>query len=94
MDTKDTAETTVPSVAPAKHVPKPKTAGELHPEDHVISKPLSGPKNITLDLSGLGAAFSGLRVGSLEGKEKEKEKETLNGVNPGPSWVFASIIQD
>ena len=79
MDTKDTAETTAPSVAPVKRAPKPKLAGGLHPEDPTSSVPLSEPKDDSLDLSDLGAAFSELRVGSPECKEKEKEKETGKG---------------
>ena len=75
MDTKDTAETTAPSVAPSKPAPKPTPAGEPHLDEPVLSVLLSGTKDESLDLSGLGAAFSELRVGSPKGKEKEKEKE-------------------
>ena len=42
MDTKDTAETTAPSVAPAKPALAPKPAGEPEPEKPVPSVPLSG----------------------------------------------------
>ena len=79
MDAKDTGGTTLPSVALTKPAPKHKTAGEPHLEDPVPSVPLCGPKDDSLDLSGLGAAFSGLRVWSPVGKEKEKEKETRKG---------------
>ena len=75
MDTKDTAETTAPSVAPAKPVPAPKPASEPEPEVLVPSVPLSGLRGDSLD--GLGVAFSGLSVGGLEGKEKEKEKQAV-----------------
>ena len=70
MDTKDTAETTAPSVAPAKPAPAPKPAGEPEPEVPVPSMFLSGLRDDSLD--GLGVAFSGLSVGGPEGKEKEK----------------------
>ena len=42
MDTKDTAEKTGPSVAPAKPAPAPKRAGEPEPEEPVPLVPLSG----------------------------------------------------
>ena len=76
MDTKDTAETTAPSVAPAKPAPAPKPAGEPEPEVPVPSVPLSGLRDDSLD--GLGVAFSGLSVGGHEGKEKEKEKQAVD----------------
>ena len=76
MDTKDTAETTAPSVAPAKPAPAPKSAGEPEPEEPVPSVPLSGLGDDSLE--GLRAAFSGLTVGGLEGKEKEKEKQAVD----------------
>ena len=41
MDTKDTAETRAPSVAPAKPALAPKPAGEPEPEERVPSVPLS-----------------------------------------------------
>ena len=69
MDTKDTAEMTAPSVAPAKLAPVPKPAGEPEPEVPVPSVPLSGLRDDSLD--GLGVACSGLSVGGPEGKEKE-----------------------
>ena len=59
MDTKDTAETTEPSLAPAKPPPEPSYSKE---------------KEELLDLSGMEVAFSELRVGTIEGKEKEKWK--------------------
>ena len=45
--------------------------------------PLTGRADCSLD--GLEAAFSGLSVGSLEGKEKERKKEAVGaeGVHPG-----------
>ena len=75
MDTKDTAETTKPSVAAAKPVPEPTCASEPYPET-VPLVTLTGikHKDDSLDLSGLGAAFGELRPGTLEGKEKEKGK--------------------
>ena len=76
MDTKDTAETTAPSVAPAKPAPAPKPAGEPEPEVPVPSVPLSGRKHDSLD--GLGVAISGLSVEGPEGKEKEKEKQAVD----------------
>ena len=76
MDTKDTAETTAPSVAPAKPALAPKPAGEPEPEVPVPSVPLSGLRDDSLD--GLGVAFSGLSVGGPEGKEKEKEKQAVD----------------
>ena len=62
MDTKDAAEKTAPSVAPAKPAPEPKPAGEPEP-----SVPLSGLGDDSLE--GLRAAFSGLSVGGPEGKK-------------------------
>ena len=76
MDTKDTAEMTAPSVAPAKPAPAPKPAGEPEPELPVPSVPLNGLRDDSLD--GLGVAFSGLSVGGPEGKEKEKEKQAVD----------------
>ena len=75
METKDTAEKTAPSAAPAKPAPKPRP-GEPEPEEPVPSVPLSGPEEDSLE--GLGAAFSGLHVGGPEGKEKEKEKGAVD----------------
>ena len=75
MDTKDTAEKTAPSVAPAKPAPKPRP-GEPEPEEPVPSVPLSGLGDDPLE--DLGAAFSGLSVEGPEGKEKEKEKEAVD----------------
>ena len=76
MDTKDTAETKVPSVAPAKPAPAPKAAGEPEPEEPVPSVPLSGLRDDSL--GGLRAAFSGLSVRGPEGKEKEKKKQAVD----------------
>ena len=42
MDTKDTAETGAPSVAPAKPAQAPEPAGGPEPEEPVLSVPLSG----------------------------------------------------
>ena len=76
MDTKDTAETTAPSVAPAKPAPAPKPAGELELEEPVPSVPLSGLGMIPWRAR--RAAFSGLSVGGPEGKEKEREKQAVD----------------
>ena len=88
MDTKDTAERTVPSVAPAKPAPAPKPAGEPEPEEPVPSLPLSGLGDDSLE--GLRAAFSGLTVRGPEGKEKEKEKQAVDmgaqEVHPGDGY--------
>ena len=85
MDTKDSAETTGPSVAPAKPAPAPKPAGEPEPEELVPSVPLSGLEDDSLE--GLRAAFSGLSVRGPEGKEKEMEKQAVDmgaeEVHPG-----------
>ena len=75
MDTKDTAEKTAPSAAPAKPAPKPRP-GEPEPKEPVPSVPLSGRGDYSLE--GLGAAYSGLSVGGPEGKKKEKEKEAVD----------------
>ena len=76
MDTKDTAETKAPSVAPAKPAPAPRPAGEPEPEEPVPSVPLSG---LGVDsLEALRAAFSGLSVRGPEGKKKEKEKKAVD----------------
>ena len=76
MDTKDTAERTAPSLAPAKPAPAPKPAGEPEPGVRVPSVPLSGLRDDSLD--GLGVAFSGLSVEGPEGKQKEKEKQAVD----------------
>ena len=76
MDTKDTAETTAPSLAPAKPVPAPEPAGERESEEPVPSVPLSGLGDDSL--KGLRTAFSGLSVGGPEGKKKEKEKKAVD----------------
>ena len=85
MDTKDTAETTAPLVAPAQPAPAPKPAGEPEPEEPVPRVPLSGLGDDSME--GLRAAFSGLSVGGPEGKEKEKEKRAVDmgakEVDPG-----------
>ena len=73
MDTKDTAKTTAPSVAPVKPAPAPKPAGEPEPEEPVPLVPLSGLRDDFLE--GLRAAFSSLSVRGPGGKKKEKEKE-------------------
>ena len=70
MDTKDTAEMTAPSVAPAKPAPALKPAGEPEPEEPGPSVPLRGLGDVSL--GGFRAAFSGLSVGGPEGKEKER----------------------
>ena len=88
MDTKDTAETTGPSVAPAKPAPAPKPAGEPEPEESVPSVPLSVLGNDPLE--SLRAAFSGLSGRGPEGKEKEKEKQAVETgaekVHPGDGY--------
>ena len=85
MDTKDTAETTAPSVAPAKPAPAPKPAGEPEPEVPVPSVPLSGLRDDSPD--GLGVAFSGPSVRGPEGKEKEKVKQSSGqGSRRGIPW--------
>ena len=88
MDTKDTAERTVPSVAPAKPAPAPKPAGERELEEPVPSVPLSGLRDDSLE--GLRAAFSGLSVRGPVGKEKEKEKQAVDmgaeEVHPGDGY--------
>ena len=71
MDTKDTAERTAPSAAPAKLTPEPKNAGEPEPDEPVPSVPVSGLVDDSLE--SLGAAFSRLWVKEPEGKAKEKE---------------------
>ena len=76
MDTKDTAETTAPSVAPPKPAPAAKHAGEPEPEVPVPSVPLSGLRDDSLD--GLGVVFSGLSVRGPEGKENQKEKQAVD----------------
>ena len=76
MDTNDTAETTAPSVAPAKLAPAPKPTDEPEPEEPVPSVPLGGLGDDSLE--GLRAAFSGLSVRGPEGKEKEKEKQAVD----------------
>ena len=76
MDTKDTAATTAPSVAPAKPAPAPNSAAEPEPEGPLPSVPLSGLGDDSLE--GLRAAFSGLSVEGPEGKKKEKEKEATS----------------
>ena len=76
MDTKDTAETTAPSVAQAKPAPAPKPAGEPEPEEPVPSVPLSGLGDHFLE--GLRAAFSGLSVAGPEGRKSEEEKEAMD----------------
>ena len=76
MDTKDNAEKTAPSLAPAKPAPPPEPAGEPEPEEPVPSMPLSGLGDDSLEV--LGAAFSGLSIRGPEGKEKEKEKEAVD----------------
>ena len=85
MDTKDIAETTAPSVAPAKPAPAPKPADEPEPEEPVPSVPLRGLGDDSLE--GLRAAFSGLSIGGPEGKEKKKEKQAVDmgaeEVHPG-----------
>ena len=69
MDTKDTAETTAPSVEPPKPAPAPRPACEPEREEPVPSVPLSALGDDSLE--GLGAAFRGVSVGGPEGKEKE-----------------------
>ena len=76
MDTKDTAETTAPSVASAKPAPAPKPAGEPEPEEPVPSVLLGGLGDDSLE--GLRTAFSGLSMPRAEGKEKEKEKQAVD----------------
>ena len=73
VDTKDTLEKTDPLVAPAKPAPKPTPLGEPYAEP-VLSASFSDTKDDFLDMSGLGVAFSELRVGTCEGKEMEKEE--------------------
>ena len=75
MDTKDTAEKTAPSAAPAKPSLKLRR-GEPEPEEPVPSVPLSGPGEDSLE--GLGAAFRGLSVGGPKGKEKENVKGAVD----------------
>ena len=75
MDTKDTTETTAPSVAPAEPAPAPKPAGEPEPEEPVPWVPLSGLRDDSLE--GLKAAFSGLSVRGPEGNKREKEKQAV-----------------
>ena len=88
MDTKDTDETTGPSVAPGKPAPAPKPAGEPEPEEPVPSVPLSGLWDHSLE--GLRAAFSGLSVRGPEDKEEEKEKQAVDmgaeEVHPGDGY--------
>ena len=94
MDTKETAEGTAPSVAPAKLARKPKPAGEHEPEDHVPSVPLSGRDDDSL--GSLGAAFSELHVRTPEGKGKEKDtgeggaEEDREGEHVRTDDVFSS----
>ena len=88
MDTKDTAETTAPSVATAKPAPAPKPAGEPELEEPVPLVPLSGLGDDSLE--GLRAAFNGLSVRGPEGKEMEKEKQAVGmeaeEVHPGDGY--------
>ena len=70
MDTKDIAETTAPSVAPAKLAPNLTLAGEPGLEGPVPSVLLGGPENDSL--GSLGAASSEFHVWTPEGKAKGK----------------------
>ena len=81
MDTKDTAEKTAPSAAPAKLAPKPRH-GQPEPEEPVPSVPLSGREDDLLE--GLGAALSGLSVRASEGKATEKEAVHMAAENEEP----------
>ena len=75
METPDTAERREPSLATVKAAPEATPAGE--PYAHPIRSVHFGgtkEKDDSLDLMTLGATFSELRVGTPEGKEKEKEK--------------------
>ena len=83
MDTKDSAENTAHSAAPAKPGPKPRP-GEPEPEETVPSVPLNGREDDSLE--GMGAAFSGLHVHLLE-KEKEKEAMDLRATEDDPGGV-------
>ena len=91
MDSRDNAETTVPSVAPAKPAPMPKLAGETEPEGPVSSVPLIRLGDHSLE--DLRAALSGLSVWGREGKEEEKQRqagdmgadELYHGDGHGPS---------
>ena len=71
MDTKDTAETTEPSVAPAKLLPKPKPAAEPEREASLPSEPLPGLGDESL--RSLGAALSELHLRTPQGKAKKKD---------------------
>ena len=88
MQTKDTAETTGPSVATAKPAPAPKPAGEPEPEEPVRSLPFSWLGDDSRE--GLRAAFSGPSVRGPEGKQKEKEKQAVDmgakEVHPGDRY--------
>ena len=81
MDTKDTAEKTASSEAPAELAPKPRP-GQPEPEKPVPSVPLSGLQDDSL--KGLEAASSELSVGSSEGKAKEKEAVDIGAEEEDP----------
>ena len=74
MDTKDTAETTAPSVAPAKPAPAPKPAGEPEPEVPVPSVPLSGLRDDSVD--GLGSCLQwSIRTSEFRRTSRQRKGE-------------------
>ena len=93
MDTKDTAEKTAPSAAPAEPAPKPRH-GEPEPEEPVPSVHSSALEDNSLQ--GLGVAFSVLSVGAPVGKANAKaavdmgaeEEDTGDDHNPSGEVPF------
>ena len=82
MDTKDTAETTAPLVAPAELAPKPNPAGETEPEDPQHHRELPSSRNASdITWTSFSISFHKTQSKSVESRKQQGMRKSSTSTN-------------